>query len=60
MSTPSATGRAPPDSPDPAPLATHGTPAVAHAATTARTCSASAGSTATAGTWWYCSSPSDS
>ena len=48
ISTPSATGSAPPDSPEPAPRATHGTPASAHART-AWTSSAVPGSTAAAG-----------
>ena len=60
ISTPSEIGSAPPESPEPAPRATHGTPASAHALTTAWTSSADAGSTAAAGITWYCSSPSDS
>ena len=60
ISTPSATGSAPPDSPEPEPRATHGTPASAHAFTQAWTCSALPGRTATAGSAEYCSSPSDS
>jgi hypothetical protein len=60
ISTPSATGSAPPDSPEPAPRATHGTSWLAQARTTAWTSSAPPGSTAAAGVAWYCSSPSDS
>ena len=60
MSTPSEIGSAPPESPEPAPRATHGTPASAHAFTTAWTSSAEDGSTAAAGITRYCSSPSDS
>jgi hypothetical protein len=58
--TPSSIGRAPPESPDPDPRATHGTCARAHACTTFWTCSAVLGSTAAAGIAWYCSRPSDS
>jgi hypothetical protein len=60
ISTPSSTGSAPPDRPEPAPRATNGTPARAHAATTAATSSALPGRTAAAGIAWYWSSPSDS
>ena len=60
ISTPSAIGSAPPERPEPAPRATHGTPASAHAFTTACTSSADPGSTAAAGITWYCSRPSDS
>jgi hypothetical protein len=60
ISTPSAIGRAPPERPEPAPRATHGTPARAHAFTTACTSSADPGSTAAAGITWYWSRPSDS
>jgi hypothetical protein len=60
MRTPSATGSAPPERPDPAPRATHGTSAAAHALTQACTSSALPGSTATAGSAVYCSRPSDS
>ncbi len=49
ISTPSSTGSAPPDSPEPEPRATQGTSWRAHAATTARTSSAAFGSTAAAG-----------
>ncbi len=58
--TPSDSGSAPPDRPEPDPRATHATPASAHAFTHAWTCSVSAGSTATPGRTAYCSSPSDS
>ena len=58
--TPSSTGSAPPERPEPAPRATHGTPTRAHAATTRCTSSAVPGSAAAAGTARYCSSPSDS
>ena len=57
---PSAIGSAPPERPEPAPRATHGTSACAHARTTAWTSSALPGSTAAPGITWYCSSPSDS
>ena len=40
ISTPSSIGSAPPDRPEPAPRATHGTSACAQAATTCRTSSA--------------------
>ena len=60
MSTPSSTGSAPPDSPEPAPRATHGTPASLQARTTSRTSRAVAGSTTAPGRQRYCSSPSDS
>ena len=49
ISTPSVRGSAPPDSPVPEPRATNGTPARAHSLTTAATCSAVSGSTASAG-----------
>ncbi len=49
MRTPSSTGMAPPDSPVPAPRATHGTLASWQARTISRTSSADPGSTATAG-----------
>ena len=49
ISTPSARGSAPPDRPVPEPRATNGTPARAHAATTAATCSAISGSTTSPG-----------
>ena len=58
--TPSAIGSAPPDSPEPEPRATHGTPAAAQARTQAWTSSAVPGSTATPGRTAYCSRPSDS
>ena len=57
---PSAIGSAPPERPEPAPRATNGTSAAAHARTTAWTSSALPGSTAAAGTPLYWSSPSDS
>ncbi len=60
ISTPSETGSAPPESPEPEPRATQGTPARAHALTHRRTSSALPGSTAATGVAWYCSSPSDS
>ena len=60
ISTPSFTGRAPPESPVPAPRATQGTPASWHALTTRRTSSAEPGSTAAAGFCAYWSRPSDS
>ena len=60
MSTPSASGSAPPERPEPEPRATQETSASAQARTQAWTCSASAGSTATPGRTAYCSSPSDS
>ena len=60
ISTPSSIGSAPPERPEPAPRATHGTSAFAQAATTCRTSSAVPGSTAAAGVAWYCSRPSDS
>ena len=60
ISTPSSIGSAPPDSPEPAPRATHGTSARAQAAHDRWTSSARAGSTAAAGIARYCSSPSDS
>ena len=59
-STPSSTGSAPPERPDPAPRATHGTCARAQAATTCCTSSAVPGSTAATGVARYCSNPSDS
>ena len=59
-STPSSTGRAPPDSPEPAPRATHATSSRAQAWTIACTSSVLFGSTAAAGVAWYWSSPSDS
>jgi hypothetical protein len=59
-STPSSTGSAPPESPEPLPRATHGTSASWHARTTSETCCVSAGRTTARGRWWYCSSPSDS
>ena len=60
ISTPSCTGSAPPDRPLPEPRATHGTPSSWQARTTAATSPASPGSTATRGSWAYCSRPSDS
>jgi hypothetical protein len=60
ISTPSAIGSAPPESPEPAPRATHGTPWRAHARTTAWTSSAAAGRTAADGVTRYCNNPSDS
>jgi hypothetical protein len=60
MSTPSATGSAPPDSPEPAPRATHGTPARWQARTTACTSSVVSGSTTAPGVTAYWSRPSDS
>jgi hypothetical protein len=57
---PSATGVAPPDSPDPAPRATHGTPARWQARTTACTSAVVRGSTTAPGVTAYCSRPSDS
>ena len=59
-STPSSSGRPPPDRPLPEPRATHGTPAAWQARTTAATSSPVPGSTAARGTVAYCSSPSDS
>ena len=58
--TPSVSGSAPPDSPEPEPRATHGTSASAQARTHAWTCSAVPGSTTTPGVTAYCRSPSDS
>src|SRR4051812_8572257 len=58
--TPSSSGSAPPDNPDPAPRATHGTSRSWQARTTAWTCSALSGSTTAPGMTAYCSSPSDS
>ena len=58
--TPSSTGSAPPESPDPAPRATQGTPASWQARTTRCTSSAVPGSTTARGVTAYCSSPSDS
>jgi hypothetical protein len=49
MSTPSDTGRAPPDRPVPDPRATNGTPASEHARTVPRAWSAVSGSTTTLG-----------
>ena len=60
MRMPSSTGSAPPDRPEPAPRATHGTPACAQARTHAWTSAAEPGSTAARGEEEYCSSPSDS
>ena len=57
---PSSTGSAPPESPEPAPRATHGTSASWQARTTAATSAAVPGSTTAAGVTAYCSSPSDS
>ena len=57
---PSEIGSAPPESPEPAPRATHGTFASAQAFTTAWTSSAVPGSTAAAGIPRYWSRPSDS
>src|SRR4051794_22352849 len=59
-STPSSTGRAPPDRPEPAPRATHGTSRSWQARTTARTCSAVSGTTPAPGVAAYWSRPSDS
>jgi hypothetical protein len=58
--TPSASGSAPPERPEPEPRATHGTPAAAQARTQAWTSSAVPGRTATPGRTAYCSRPSDS
>jgi hypothetical protein len=58
--TPSWCGSAPPDSPVPLPRATNGTPASAHALTTAATSPAVAGSTTSAGTLRCEVSPSHS
>ena len=60
ISTPSTTGSAPPDRPEPAPRATHGTPSSEHARTTSRTSPALPGRTTAPGVTRYCSSPSDS
>jgi hypothetical protein len=60
ITIPSATGVAPPDRPEPAPRATHGTPARWHARRTAWTSSVEPGSTTAFGVTAYCSSPSDS
>ena len=49
MTTPSATGSAPPERPVPAPRATNGTSAPAQVRTTAATCSVVSGSTTAAG-----------
>ena len=49
MRMPSSTGSAPPDRPEPAPRATHGTPACAQARTHAWTSAAEPGSTAARG-----------
>ena len=60
ISTPSSTGGAPPDRPEPAPRATQGTPARWQARTTACTSSVQPGSTTARGVTAYWSSPSDS
>ena len=59
ISTPSSTGSAPPERPDPAPRATHGTSASWQARTTAATSSADPGSTTATGWAAYWSSPSE-
>src|SRR3954471_6930337 len=59
-STPSSLGTAPPDRPEPAPRATHGTCASWQRRTTRWTCSALSGSTTMRGVTAYWSSPSDS
>src|SRR3954447_18906275 len=58
--TPSSCGTAPPERPDPAPRATHGTSSLWQSATTCCTCSVELGSTTTHGVTAYCSRPSDS
>ena len=60
MTTPSATGSAPPERPVPAPRATNGTPCSAHTRTAAATCAASRGSSTSSGTTRYPVSPSHS
>ncbi len=60
ISTPSSTGIAPPESPEPAPRAVHGISASWQARTTAATSAAEPGSTTIAGIEAYCSNPSDS
>jgi hypothetical protein len=60
ITTPSSTGRAPPERPEPEPRATHGTPAAWQAATIAITSDALAGSTTARGIAAYCVRPSDS
>ena len=60
ISTPSSTGSAPPERPEPAPRATKGTPARWHARTTAWTSAVELGSTTAPGVTAYCRRPSDS
>ena len=60
ISTPSSTGSAPPERPEPAPRATHGTSASWQARTTSATSRRLPGSTTAAGVTAYWSSPSDS
>ncbi len=60
ISTPSSTGSAPPESPEPAPRATNGTPARWQARTTAWTSRVESGNTTAPGVTAYWSSPSDS
>ena len=60
MTTPSSTGSAPPDRPEPDPRATHGAPCSVAAPTHACTSSAVSGRAAAPGSAAYCSSPSDS
>ena len=59
MSTPSSTGSAPPERPEPEPRATHGTEASWQARTTSRTSAPDPGSTTTPGVTAYCNRPSD-
>ena len=59
-STPSAEGRAPPDSPVPEPRATKGTPASAHSRTVSTTCCRLSASTTTAGVTRKLARPSHS
>src|SRR4051812_20023953 len=58
--TPSSCGTAPPDRPEPAPRATHGTSLSWHSFTTRCTSSVEPASTTARGVTAYCSSPSDS
>ena len=60
ITTPSATGSAPPESPVPAPRATNGTPRAWQARTTACTCSVVSGRTTSDGTTRCPVSPSHS
>ncbi len=59
MMTPSSTGVAPPERPEPAPRATQGVSASWQARTAAATSSADPGSTTTPGITAYCRRPSD-